>query len=245
MSGVERAADPGTEPSSSDGGSLRARPTLPRANSAILLAVAGAFAAAFAALAAEVREDRTPGIDRAILRALPHYHQQPLHDIADLVLNVGGDDFTPLPFFFVAAITIVLVMRGRRVEALFLVLAAAVAAVVSALVKPLFPRPSLHFGPETGSYFPSGHAMGSFAVVAALVLLNWHREHRVALLAAGGVFVIVYGVALAFSREHYPTDVLAGWCLGAAWILVLWLCFGAGAQRSIGFRSGRRDGRRT
>jgi hypothetical protein len=30
--------------------------------------------------------------------------------------------------------------------------------------------------------------------------------------------------------------VLAGWCLGAAWISVLWLCFGA-ARRPIGFRS--------
>lgn len=241
----ERAADPSAVRSSSDNGSLGVRRTLPRARPALLLAVAAAFMAAFAVLATEVREERTLGIDRAILRALPHYHQQPLHDIADVLLNVGGDDFTPLPWLFVAAITILLVTRGRRVEALFLVLATAVAAVVSALVKPFFPRPSLHFGPESASYFPSGHAMGSLVVVAAVVLLNWHRERRLALVAAGGVFVILYGAALAFSREHYPSDVLAGWCLGAAWISVLWLCFDAAGRRSIGVRSSRRKSRLT
>jgi undecaprenyl-diphosphatase len=194
--------------------------------------------AAFAVLATEVREDRILGFDRAILRALgPHYHVQPFHEIADVVLGFGGDYFTPLPLLLVAAITIALAKNGRRVEALFLVLAAVVAVVVSVLVKPFFPRPSLHLGPESRSYFPSGGAMGSLAVVAALVLPNWHSQHRLALVAAGSVFVIVYGAALVFQREHYPSDVLAGWCLGAAWISVLWLCFGAAARRSIGFWS--------
>jgi membrane-associated phospholipid phosphatase len=213
------------------------RTTLPRPNPIIAIAAAAAFTAAFAVLAAEVREDHTLAIDQTILRTLPHYHEQPFHEIADVLLGFGGDYFTPLPLLFVAAISIAFIKNGGRVEALFLVLAAAVAVVVSALVKPLFPRPSLHFGPESGSYFPSGHAMGSLAVVAAVVLLNWHRQRRVALLAAGGVFVLVYGAALVFSREHYPSDVLAGWCLGAAWISVLWLCFGAVARRWIGFRS--------
>jgi membrane-associated phospholipid phosphatase len=218
-------------------GWMGARPSLPRPSPAVPIAAAAASLVAFAALATEVREDRTLAIDRTILRVLePHYFDQPAHSVALVLLGATGDWFTPLPLLIVVAIGIGLLASGRRGDALFLVLAAFVAALISYLLKPLFPQPGLNPGADSRSYFPSGHAMGSLTVVAAVVLLNWHRRYRFALLAAGGVFVFVYGAALVFLREHYPSDVLAGWCLGAAWISVLWLCFGA-ARRPIAFEA--------
>jgi membrane-associated phospholipid phosphatase len=216
------------------------RPSLPRASPALPIAAAAASLLAFGALATEVREDRILTIDRTIFRGLePHYLNQPARAVALVLLGTTGDWFTPLPLLVIVAISMALLARRRQGDALFLLLAAFVPALVSHLVKPLFPQPALHPRDDSRSYFPSGHAMGSLAVVAAVVLLNWHRRYRFVLLAASGFFVIVYGAALVFEREHYPSDVLAGWCLGAAWISVLWLCFDAATRRSIGFRSSR------
>jgi undecaprenyl-diphosphatase len=107
------------------------------------------------------------------------------------------------------------------------VLAAVVGSqIVVAFLKAWFERPRPDAGsavplPESAA-FPSGHAtsgvaaLGAFTVLAAERLEN--RRARRALWCAAVVIGLCVGLSRIALNVHYVTDVLAGWCLGLAWL---------------------------
>lgn len=115
--------------------------------------------------------------------------------------------------------------RQRRRSAVFLLLAFGGAVGVNLLTKGFFERvrPDLfeQLTPITNSSFPSGHAMGSWALWLALLLIghrHWPRQQLLVGLALG-LFALAVGVSRAYLQVHYPSDVLAGWALSTAWVL--------------------------
>jgi len=63
--------------------------------------------------------------------------------------------------------------------------------------------------PEEDYSFPSGHAMGTMAVMSALVILTCRRvgagsSSSCWTIRSGGWSVSVYPV-------HFPSDIMAGW----------------------------------
>jgi membrane-associated phospholipid phosphatase len=93
----------------------------------------------------------------------------------------------------------------------------AVRAMRLVIHRPRPPRPPGR-GPKRESTFPSGHTVGltTLALVAADVLerggLLTPREMRA---AAIGVPLLI-GATRIYVREHWLTDVIGGWTLGAA-----------------------------
>lgn len=89
------------------------------------------------------------------------------------------------------------------------------------------PRPSLVNAllPESGYSFPSGHA---FVAISFYGLLScfFYRKIRNRFLKFLAVFLgVILILAIGFSRiylgVHWPSDVLASYVLGAAWLTVL------------------------
>jgi membrane-associated phospholipid phosphatase len=79
--------------------------------------------------------------------------------------------------------------------------------------------------PVTHGYdaFPSGHALSSATVATAVILIFWHDTRwRWPVTIAAIAYTLLVGLSRLYLGVHYPADVIAGWCLGATWTLVLW-----------------------
>jgi undecaprenyl-diphosphatase len=173
----------------------------------------------FALLATAVTLKVAVGWDSDILRFAERHYEgsivNPLGTVVDVSIGLGATA--------VAAAVVVFLVRRRRGQALFWVLIAVGVPVLDVLLKETFRRPAL--GGHEGSYaFPSGNAIGSAAIAAAIVIASSARWRRRVLGAAVPVLV-GYGALLVYAWWHYPTDVMAGWCIGVAWVTALWLAF--------------------
>lgn len=93
------------------------------------------------------------------------------------------------------------------------------------LVKPLVHRPRPHLGQlvatATGFSFPSGHAAQTAAVSVTLALIasmtTWSWAGKVAAWSAAVLVCVIIGFSRLYLGVHWPTDVLAGYTIGALW----------------------------
>ena len=112
-------------------------------------------------------------------------------------------------------------------EAVFFAFAMGGASVIMVATKYIFgrPRPELfpdvNFWPTASPSFPSGHATGSMAFFLAVYLVVAHLAPRWRVLAGllGSVMVLGISASRLYLQVHYPSDILAGLSLGAAWVL--------------------------
>lgn len=209
----------------------------------VLLTALGAFIAVwtFLGLTGEVREAETTRFDTAILLAF----RRP----GDLAVPIGprwlqesGRDVTALGGFTVLALVIVmaalvLLLQGRRIQALVFLLAVLVGQATAESAKLLIarPRPDLvpHLDLVYSSSFPSGHSAMSpivYLTLAGIIAAGQSRRAiKVLLLAVAVVLVIAIGVSRVYLGVHWPTDVLAGWTMGTATALIATLVLHATA----------------
>ncbi len=76
--------------------------------------------------------------------------------------------------------------------------------------------------------FPSGHATSGFIFYGLLAYLVWKSEIPTVYKYITGCLLVLFSILIGFSRiylrVHYPSDVLAGFCIGFAWLLLTtWL----------------------
>lgn len=100
------------------------------------------------------------------------------------------------------------------------------AGLVNQLVKFLFQRPrptNINHLIEQGGYsFPSGHAMGSMILYGALafliIRLAKHKVTKWLVFIAAGILITLVGASRVYLGVHYPSDIIGGYSLGAAWL---------------------------
>lgn len=91
------------------------------------------------------------------------------------------------------------------------------------------PRPDLvpHGVHVYSGSFPSGHstlAAATFLTLAALISsLEPKRRTKAVVYGLALAILAAVGLSRVYLGVHYPSDVLAGWCLGATWALGAWM----------------------
>ena len=123
-----------------------------------------------------------------------------------------------------------LLMQKKWIGALMLLVATLGGTAISEGFKVGFsrPRPDLvaHAVDVTSMSFPSGHAMLSavtyLTLGAMLARTQTQQRVRAYILGAAVLLTLIIGASRVYLGVHWPTDVLAGWCLGAAWALMCW-----------------------
>lgn len=138
---------------------------------------------------------------------------------------LGGRSAQSLLVAFAAAI---LHASGRRGAALFLLAAVLGGWALGPILKALFDRPrpevAAHLVEVASPSFPSSHATQAAAGwlgLAAVLAAERRAAARVLPFALAAALVVVIGVSRTFLGVHFPSDVLAGWCAGAAWVAAL------------------------
>lgn len=201
---------------------------------AALLAVAVALWA-FAALTDEVLEGDTHGFDTAVLLALrtPGNTDDPLGPVW---LEDSVRDLTALggyPVVTLIAVIAVGYLLVRRLfgSALLVPLVLTGGLLLNQALKAGFgrPRPDLvaHIVDVRTLSYPSGHAMLSAIAYLTLgvLLAEAQTSHaaRVYIMAVALALTLIVGASRVYLGVHWPTDVLAGWSIGAAVALAVWL----------------------
>jgi len=198
------------------------------------LAVAAGGIWLFAALADEVLERETRAFDRALLLTLrnPHDRADP---IGPAWFEELGRDLTALGSTGVLSLICLgvigfLVLLRRHHAALFVFVAVGGGWLLSTLLKIGFDRPRPDLVPhatlvQTAS-FPSGHAMMAavtyLTLGALLARLQPRRRLKLYVLGLAVMVTVAVGITRVYLGVHWPTDVLAGWSIGAAWAALCW-----------------------
>jgi undecaprenyl-diphosphatase len=185
----------------------------------------------FLHIAEEMGEGETRPFDVAVLMAM---RTTDTHDpIGPAWLEFAARDVSALGGFAVLTLLTAfaggfLLITNKYVDALVLLASVLGATALSEGLKLGYdrPRPDLvaHAVETLGSSFPSGHATlaaASYLTVGALLAHAQERRrvktyiHVTAILLA-----LLIGVSRVYLGVHWPTDVLAGWCVGAAWSML-------------------------
>jgi undecaprenyl-diphosphatase len=186
-----------------------------------------------------VSQPGIPPIDSATTAFLHGLANPTLDALMNAATFLGS---SPVLAVFVGLAVVLLVSRGRRMEAAFLVVALVGSLLLDDWLKALVQRPRPGFDwaevwPETS--FPSGHSMDSFVVYLTIALVIWRlggrRVGSVALVLAI-VLVVSVGVSRIYLGAHWLSDVIGGYLAGALWLMLLVAAWGLVSRLRRGSR---------
>ena len=200
-----------------------------------LMAIMAAGIYTFLAIADEVSENELAQIDSAILLMLrdpadvsvpigPAWFEQAVIEITTL----GG---YPVLVTLVTAVAGFLLVARQYGPAVFMLGSIITGTLASHFLKIVYdrPRPDVvdHLVEIHTASFPSGHATMSAVVYLTLatmiVRLVDDVAVRIYVLSAAVVLTMAVGMSRVYLGVHWPSDVLAGWALGATWACLSWL----------------------
>lgn len=206
----------------------------PEPLSLILLGLIGLASLTFVGVWHSVVRGHTEAIDRSILLAL-RQNGQPANPVGPVWLEelmrditaLGGNGFV---FLLVAVVVGYLLLEQQKRLAVFLLGSIGGGLLLSLALKGWIgrARPDLvaHGQQVMTASFPSMHSTMATACFLSVAIVLGRSTRRRALRSyltgVGVTLALLVGFSRVYLGVHWPTDVIAGWTLGAGWALV---CF--------------------
>jgi undecaprenyl-diphosphatase len=180
----------------------------------------------FSMLANKILIQRTISFDEKIFTYFKNHQTQNLVSFFTFISYFGSLYFLPFAYLFLVFYLFQLGNKAVAIDTLILgitstLLLFAIKAIVGRQ------RPTMPILRELNSYsFPSGHSLLSFVFFSILVKLIWHstisKTAKVFFALFFLIFSLLIGISRIILRYHYPSDVLAGFCLGFAYVLLFY-----------------------
>lgn len=165
-------------------------------------------------------------LDKAVMEMVEDLRTPSLNGPAVDVTALGSVTLLTL---FTGFLLILFALKKRWMDFAQLFIAQAGAGIISQSTKAFYmrPRPSMvEKLVEVSNYsYPSGHSLSAatFYITIGLLLCEYYQHHRqrMVIFFLGVMMMLLVGVSRIYLGVHYPSDVLGGMALGAAWALVL------------------------
>jgi membrane-associated phospholipid phosphatase len=156
------------------------------------------------------------------------------HTTKGLIVVMSFLTFFGSSYFFLPAYILLLVflfVKHKRTEAINIGVIAITSTLLMFGLKEYFhrQRPTLPLLKTLTNFsFPSGHALSSFIFSSVIIYLIWRGNLSKTLKWLFSGLLILFSITIGISRivlrYHFASDVLAGFCLGLAWVIFsLWL----------------------
>ena len=189
---------------------------------------------AFGFIAQEMAKGKTSAFDRQVMLAL-RSSADPSVPVGPAWLPEAARDVTSLGSIIVLVIITLAVvgylfLAGKSAVAWLMLIAVVGGIVLSDLLKFAFgrARPDVvtPLARVFTTSFPSGHATLSAITYLTIgaILARSQPSSTISLyfMSLAAFLTMLIGVSRIYLGVHYPTDVLAGWCIGAAWAMGCW-----------------------
>ena len=198
-----------------------------------LVAVCAALILIFGSVAEEVMEGDTHRLDTALMMTFreagdrseligPEWFEEMVRDVTAL------GSYVFIIILVASAVGYLLLVRKYALSAVMLT-AVVGGILISNVLKHGFdrPRPDLDHAAQVFSpSFPSGHATLSavtFLTLGGILTFTSARwPVKAYFLTIAAILTILVGMSRVYLGVHYPSDVIAGWCVGTAWALLCW-----------------------
>src|SRR5271169_2841370 len=189
----------------------------------------------FGLVAQTVVEGKSSAFDRSIILAFRD-NGNPSAPIGPAWVQEAARDLTSLGSIIVLVIvtftfSIYLFLTDKYAAGWLMLVAVFGGVALNELLKLAFarPRPNLIYQATRvfTSSFPSGHAeLSAITYLTIAVLLARSQSSfniRLYYIIVAALLTTLIGASRIYLGVHYPTDVLGGWCIGAAWAAVCWM----------------------
>lgn len=188
----------------------------------------GCYIFIFAELADRLKERELERFDNALIEFIQGMISDRLTFIMKVITYFGSVTWLTIAAIIVS---LVLAIYQKKRYAVFILFSSGAGALFNLLLKSIFKRERPDLLPiivAPGFSFPSGHAMASLIFYGALAIILVKISTPVYLDWIFGGFcalvILLIGISRIYLGVHYPSDVIAGFAAGGAWLTICSLC---------------------